>query len=281
MKSIAVLLTVFNRKGKTVECLKYLFAQEIQKEIAITVYMTDDGSTDGTSKAVKELFPQVIIIKGDGSLFWNRGMYAAWNRSVQDRRYDYYLWLNDDTKTYPFMLKQLLEASVSKLDKAIIVGPTVDAKGHNVHTYGGRKGKLLVPMNGILQKCDSFNGNIVLIPSSVFKSVGFNDPFFQHSLGDLDYGLRATTYGIGIWQLGNPVGECNRHERIMRWCDPQVRLRERWQALYSPTGYPPKEVFHFYMRHYGVVVALIHVIATYVRCILPLVWVKMNKANWI
>lgn len=41
------------------------------------VFLVDDESTDGTSEAIKSEFPEVSIIKGDGSLFWNRGMYTA------------------------------------------------------------------------------------------------------------------------------------------------------------------------------------------------------------
>ena len=54
MKTIAVLLTVFNRREKTIECLKNLFAQDIPAEYSIMVYLTDDGCTDGTPEAVSK-----------------------------------------------------------------------------------------------------------------------------------------------------------------------------------------------------------------------------------
>jgi len=59
--------------------------------------MTDDGCTDGTSKEVLEQYPSVHIVSGDGTLFWNRGMYCAWKAAVKEREYDFYMWLNDDT----------------------------------------------------------------------------------------------------------------------------------------------------------------------------------------
>lgn len=86
MKLIAVLLTVHNRKEKTLCCLQNLFKQKIPNGYQIEVYLTDDGCTDGTPEAVHEQFPAVHIIKGDGSLFWNRGMYTAWDTAGKATR---------------------------------------------------------------------------------------------------------------------------------------------------------------------------------------------------
>lgn len=281
VKTIAVLLAVHNRRDKTLNCLQNLFSQKVSYGYEIQVYLTDDGCSDGTPETVKKNFPQVHIIKGDGNLFWNRGMWTAWNAAVKDKRYDYFLWLNDDTYTYPEMLDSLVKVSESKENKAIIVGPTVDTKERNTHTYGGRKDKKLIPLDGTLQQCDTFNGNIVLIPDYVYVRLGCNDPYFHHSLGDLDYGMRANEAGIGIYQLGMAVGECDRHGHIMKWCDPEVSLFNRWKVLFHPTGYPPKEVFYFNKRHYGIAKAMVRVVATFLRCLMPGLWIKMNKANWI
>lgn len=279
-KSIAILLTVYNRKLKTIKCLDNIFNQDSFSNYEIKIFLTDDGSTDGTSELIKSKYPEVIITKGD-NLYWNRGMWTSWNTAIKDKQYDFYLWLNDDTFTYPFMLNHLIKTSSLYSDKAIIVGPTIDTHGLSIHTYGGRKNKELVPLNGNIQECDSFNGNIVLIPSYVYSIVGMNDPIFHHSLGDLDYGLRAHKSGIKIFQLGKAVGECDRHNRIMKWCDPDVTLTERIKFLLQPNGYPPKEVFYFNKRHYGTFIAIIRLLTTFTRCIFPSIWIKLNKAQWI
>ena len=51
---IATLLTCHNRKEKTLKCLNSITAQHIPKQVGkIDVFLVDDGSTDGTSEAVK------------------------------------------------------------------------------------------------------------------------------------------------------------------------------------------------------------------------------------
>ena len=62
MMKIAVLMTVHNRKEKTLMCLDNLFRQKVPNDIAVEVYLTDDGCTDGTSEAVKIKYPNVHII---------------------------------------------------------------------------------------------------------------------------------------------------------------------------------------------------------------------------
>jgi len=72
--TIAVLLTCLNRKHKTFACLETLFSQVLPANVDISAYIVDDASTDGTSDAVRQTYPQVKIFSGDGNLFGNGGM---------------------------------------------------------------------------------------------------------------------------------------------------------------------------------------------------------------
>jgi len=90
-----VLLTCFNRKEKTLACLKSIYFQMPVKELELVIYLVDDGSTDGTGEAVADEFPEVKILYGDGSLYWNGGMSLAWHTAALDY-FDYYIWMNDD-----------------------------------------------------------------------------------------------------------------------------------------------------------------------------------------
>lgn len=274
MKQIAVLLTVHNRREETLCCLQNLFKQKLNSDFLMDVYLTDDGCTDGTPEAIREQYPQVTIIKGDGNLFWNRGMYAAWKKAAKTKDYDFYLWLNDDTFAYPNMLARLLKTSESKNNKAIIVGSTQSAD-HTKTTYGGRldNGNIPTP-NGTLTEVTHFNGNIILIPQYVYHILGNLDYYFTHSKGDFDYGLRAQKKGIKMFQVGEVLGECDLHETLDKWCNPDIPFKQRWKALHLPNGMPPKETFHLEKRHYGLITALFHYCTIYLRCIFPQIWIK-------
>lgn len=278
MQTVAILLTVFNRKKKTLECLKYLYKQLPLNGYNVDVYLTDDGCTDGTPEAIKEQFSEVYIIHGNGNLFWNRGMYAAWEEASRNN-YDFYLWLNDDTFVYSNMISSLLNASKEKNNKAIIVGATQSAD-HSIATYGGRlkNGKIPQP-NGKLTLVEYFNGNIVLIPAYVFKKLGNLDYYFIHSKGDFDYGLRAKKAGIKMYQVGSFLGECELHESLDKWCNPDVPIKKRWEMLHKPNGMPPKETFHLENRHYGLLYASFHFITVYIRCFFPKLWVALKKVK--
>lgn len=276
MQSIATLLTVHNRKVKTLKCLQYLFAQLPLEDYQVDVYLTDDGCTDGTSEAIRQQFPQVYIIHGDGNLFWNRGMYTAWQEAAK-KDYDSYLWLNDDTFVYPNMLSLLLHVSQQKENKAIIIGPTQSAD-HQMSTYGGRmaNGQIAV-VNGELTPIHHFNGNIVLIPRFVYEQLGNLDYYFTHSKGDFDYGLRAGKAGIEMYQVGTYLGECELHESLDKWCDPDVPFKQRWKKLHRPNGMPPKEMFYFEKRHKGFIIAIFHYFTVQLRCIFPQIWMKYKS----
>ena len=164
MNNIAVLMTCFNRKDKTLRCLKFLF----DLDPTVSVYLVDDGSTDNTAQAVGENFPAVNIIRGEGNLFWSRGMHRAWEQA-HPNAHSYFLWLNDDVVLRPDCLTELMECAAATKNKAIISG-IIDSHDHSTIIYGaaGRDKKLLQP-NGQMQDILNMNGNVVLVPRAVLN----------------------------------------------------------------------------------------------------------------
>ena len=77
---IEIVTPVHNRRDITLQCLKSL-ARIDRTGLEVHVIIVDDGSTDGTSEAIAEQFPETEIVHGDGSLWFtagtNRGIEAA------------------------------------------------------------------------------------------------------------------------------------------------------------------------------------------------------------
>jgi len=206
---IAVLLTCHNRVLLTLRCLNSLYASNPSVEFLLTVYLTDDGSTDETSRLVEVNFPSVTIIQGDGSLYWNRGMYSAWCRA-RNTEHDFYLLLNDDVELESDAILALLDLYRKSVRNCVIVGKTVDPISRQT-TYGALKRKNFISRNTFIPisaKSDiavTFNANCVLIPARAIEFVGILDPFYTQQFGDIDLGLRLHSKGWEILELAKPV----------------------------------------------------------------------------
>ena len=101
-KKIAILYTSHNRREKTILSLASLWqsTRELRSQgLYIAIYLTDDGSTDGTTESIRSQFPFVKIINGSGTLYWAEGMRRSWTEALK-QDYDAYLLLNDDVELY-------------------------------------------------------------------------------------------------------------------------------------------------------------------------------------
>lgn len=246
---IAVLLTCHNRKEKTLACLTALYSCIKPKDYVFKVFLVDDGSTDGTTQAIKDKFSQVHIIEGNGDLFWNRGMRLSWETAYKTQEFDFYLWLNDDTMLDLTALIELLECSEEALKKdnqpAIISGACRNNDDENEFSYGGKTEECPVVPNGVLQKCIYINGNVVLVPNKIYQKLGNLSPDYTHGMGDYDYGLRAINAGFNCYTTKTFIAVCEVNEGIPGWCNPNVSLKKRWQQFKSPIGLNINEYIAF------------------------------------
>jgi GT2 family glycosyltransferase len=270
--SIAVLITCFNRKEKTIHCLESLFNQNaLDNDFNIEIFLVDDGSTDGTLEFIRDYFPNINFIQGTGNLYWNRGMHLAWENAAATKDFDYYMWLNDDTYLFKNALSNILFDSFSN---SIICGTTKSSLSGEI-TYGGFSNndkKFIVP-NGNYQNAYYCNGNCVFVPRNVFRKLGNLDPIFHHALGDFDYGLRARKNGFDIKVAPDYIGFCENHESLPKWRSNSINLVNRIKYLYDPlSGCNPIQYFVYDNRHNGIFIACIHFISLHLRCIFPFLW---------
>ncbi|TCS37172.1 glycosyltransferase family 2 protein [Reinekea marinisedimentorum] len=276
---IAVLLTCFNRRLKTISCLKSLYDAKIPAGYEFDVYLVDDGSTDGTKQAVTSEFPNVKVITGSGDLYWNRGMVLAWERAIAHDDYDFYLWLNDDVILYNSSLECLIRDH-NREPNSIICGSVQSGKDKQI-TYGGSipSGPKIVP-NGEAQKCIEFNGNVVLVPKYVYQNIGILDSVYIHAIGDFDYAMRAYRKNISSFVASEYVGTCESHDSAPAWCLPETNIFKRVKSLYSPLGNSHPYYFFIYeKRNFGIGTAVKHYVSIHLRLLFPVVW-NWRKTSW-
>lgn len=233
--TIAVIIACHNRREKTLRCLRSLreAAAKMPDGFSLDVFLADDGSTDGTGEAVGAEYPAVRIVKGDGNLYWAKGMALAWKTAIDSGvRYDWCLWLNDDVELYE---DSLAGAFGKHAADSVVVGKTESAKGSGVKTYGlaGRW----------------FNGNFVLVPRGISDRIGIISDEYSHARADYDYAERVRRAGFGIAETGDFVGSCpddfaERHSG--------KTFRERLALLRRPGYWNLRDLWRFQKKYYGV-----------------------------
>jgi GT2 family glycosyltransferase len=233
-------------------CLQHLFA--IRQDV--DVYLVDDQSSDGTTEAIAKLYPQITIIAGTGNLFWNRGMYLAWQHASKFD-YDFYVWLNDDVLLLPNSFDELFACATLTDNKAIISGLISTAEGTAIIYGGTDKNKQLLSENLKLNAITHMNGNVVLVPKDVFNLLGNLDPFYHHDLGDVDYGLRALKKNIGVFTTRQVIATGDRND-MCRVRLNHSTIKKRFQQLYAPLGSNPRINFYFRKKHYGLLHAMLY-----------------------
>jgi GT2 family glycosyltransferase len=259
----AILLTCHNRKAKTLDSLSHLCKFDERFEI----YIVDDHSTDGTGEAIALQFPQVHLIKGNGDLYWNRGMLKAWEQAAR-QDYDFYLWLNDDVVLYENCFDELMACSGIQNHQAIISG-IVEGRETKETLYGGTdtKKQLIVP-DGEMHPITNLNGNVVLVPRDVYLRLGNLDPVYHHDLGDVDYGLRAKEHHIGVYTTRIAVASGDKND-VCRVRLSDVTMCSRFKRLYSPLGSNPAILFYFRRKHYGLINAAGYCLFLFIINVLP------------
>ena len=250
-------MTSYNRVDTTITCLKRLHSISIPSNIQLEVFLVDDGCTDHTGEIVREQFPEITVIDGNGELYWNGGTLLAY-RYARATSPDFYLWLNDDTHLFPDALHRLIDTYARVQEKGhrepVVVGATREPTdqsfsygGYRFESNGLRRSLVSTMPSDVPTVCDTFNGNCVLIPASIVRSFGMTDRRFPHAMADIDFGLRIGAAGASIWQTPGFIGVCAGHTfgriKAPSWA--------KWKRFVSIKGLPPRQWFRFTRRHFG------------------------------
>ena len=206
--SVYIIIPVHNRKNITLSCLDNLRKSgDLERYHLIVI---DDGSTDGTTEAIQDLYPEVIVLAGDGNLWWTgaikKGMEYAFEKGA-----GFIVWLNDDCHFSEGTIANLVNCSQSY--QGAIAGcqgfelnqPTQLAFGGKIKTWKGYR--FINASSGKIVPCDLLSGNLVCIPRAVITQIGYPTPdITPHYGGDSLYLIRAKKAGFSLFvDARNPV----------------------------------------------------------------------------
>lgn len=199
-ESVYIIIPVHNRKRVTLDCLSHLQRNGDLKRYSVVV--VDDGSVDGTHKAINQLYPNVTVLTGSGDLWWTGaikcGMEYAYSQGAE-----YFIWLNDDCLPEPNSLQFLIDFLVK--NPTSIGAPACYLSDKQVAVENGCLGRTrLTASPGEIIRVDSVAGYCVGLPRIIVDSIGLpNDQLFPHYGGDDMYILKATRHKFTAHVLGS------------------------------------------------------------------------------
>lgn len=196
---VALVVPVHNNKEDTREFLESL------KQLTYPYYKTiiiDDGSTDGTEEMIKEEYPEVILLKGDGNL-WSSGATNMGIEKAIDIEAKYVLIVDNDTVVASEFISALVDTAEKNPNS--IISPKVyyhhDTK--RIQSAGWkwdwlklnytRSGNGQIDQGQYDAQCDIVCATMgTFVNIAVFKDIGMMDTKDLPMYGaDQDFTLRA------------------------------------------------------------------------------------------
>jgi GT2 family glycosyltransferase len=195
-----ILIPIYNRRDITLSCLKHLSQQNILSEYEVVVI--DDGSIDGTANTIELEYPNVIVLKGDGNLWWT-GAIALGMQHAFGQGAEYVIWLNDDCLPDPQALGILV--NYMQIHPGVIVAPACYTEDRQTMIENGcQKQKRLTAQPGEIVPVQTLSGYCVGLSKQIYTTIGTpNAKRFPQYCGDDTYILKATRSGFKAYILGD------------------------------------------------------------------------------
>ena len=133
-----------------------------------------------------------------------------------------------------------------------------------------------------MQELEYMHGNFVLIPQTVYKSIGIIDGYYSHAGGDGDYSMTAIKNGFKVYTTKDFCGKCKLDTPVPQCFKIETPIFKRFMILYTPLSYSmPKEIFYFDCKHKNIFIAIMHVVSVHIRCLFPKLLVKRLTLSFL
>jgi len=201
---VFIVIPIHNGLAHTRKCLAGISHLRYTQRRTIVV---DDGSNDGSSEYIASHHPDVILLKGDGSLWWSGAVNLGVRHALENGA-DYICLLNNDNWFSPDFLDHLTRTAIrekaecvcSKVfhpdgERVFFAGGTTNALGELKMRQG-----LDTPELDIAGEVQWAGGMGVLFDAGVFQPLGFFDEKnFPQYFGDADFSYRLRKAGARIF----------------------------------------------------------------------------------
>ncbi|MGE5845525.1 MAG: glycosyltransferase family 2 protein [Ignavibacteria bacterium] len=207
---IAIVVLNFNKKNDILDCLRSIFNLEYPE---IEVIVVDNGSTDGSSEAIKSEYPDVHLVESKKNLGVAGGRNVGIKYADQNFNYKYLLFLDDDIVVDKKALTEMVCSFYKDKNIGIVAPKCLMSKTPGVIGYaggmsvnlfsgkitnigGGEKDEGQFDKPGFISSC----GGLCLISRELINQVGiFDEKFNPYGWEDVDLSLRARQKGFKIF----------------------------------------------------------------------------------
>lgn len=219
---VELVMPVYNRRETTLQALRSLGKVD-KNGLDVHIIVVDDASTDGTGEAIRQKFPEVQIVQGDGTLHYaagtNRGISAALLRNS-----DYIVLMNDDAIYHEQFLLRLIKSAEANPHSIIGALLLLWNEPHRVFQvdfkwetfFGGwmlDENRTAFDFSEKAFEVEGLAGNCVLLPVEAIRQCGLLDEKkFPNGWGDIQYFTRMKKMG---WRL---LVE----PKAFVWCEPNT-----------------------------------------------------------
>ncbi len=250
---IYIIIPIHNGLNHTKTCLADIETLQYKNVRTIVV---DDGSSDGSASFIKSHYPDIILLKGDGELWWsgavNRGIAHALNNNGE-----YICLLNNDNRLEADFLDNLLRTAIEKkvdcvCSKVLIQNSrTVFFGGGTINALGELKMRqgLDSPEFNSLQETLWTGGMGVLFTAGIFESIGlFDEKNFPQYFGDADFSFRLRKNGFKI--LYEPTSVVFNDIQNTGHCYSSGKIIDLFRTLFSKKSHLNTIISaKFYFKH--------------------------------
>lgn len=195
---IYIILPVHNRKETTEKFIKSLHLQTYKDWRLVII---DDGSIDGTTEMVLNYFPETVVLKGNGNLWWAGCLQKGfeWLMEYADDE-DICLIINDDTVFDKNFLETAMNI-ISKTEKTLLLAQCYSQENNSLLDKGVHFNwrSLMFTQADRNEDINCLSTRGLFMKVADFKIIGgFHPIVLPHYLSDYEFTIRAFKKGFTL-----------------------------------------------------------------------------------